>query len=731
MKLKYLIPLLCLVTKAFSLSGDINDLSPIPNWDQKAKGVWKTELGDLTKELRYTDLAAEAPKWDAINQLSDSPFPFKKGEITHMISQDGKIMIKIPCAPDEKIYGFGLQMKHLKSSKKVLELKVDHWGKGDGRTHAPVPFYISSKGYGVYFNTAKYLKIYNQLGNRKDSHNNPQEVDRNPPKDELASQPGPWQALPASDAVEAMINGPGLEVYIFSGKSMLEVVQRYNLLNGGGTLPPLWGLGFWHRVPAAFDAKQCREEVAQFEKQKFPIDVLGLEPGWMTKSYPCTFEWQKKRFPDPKKFTQDLLAKGIRLNLWENPYLSKKAKIYKEMYPHGGSHLVWLGMVPDYNIPEARTLIAEQHYRDHVSIGVSGYKVDEVDGYDHWLWPDHATFPSGTSAEAMRQTYGMLMQKMFYTDLFKKYNTRTYGLVRASNGSASGLPFVLYSDSYSHAEYITGISAASMGGILWSPEARSAKTDREWLNRIQTVCFSPLAMLNAWASGKKPWSYSDVSDSVREVIELRMRLLPYLYTTFADYNRKGIPPFRAMVLENGFSQDKSKSVNGKLDGETNPYAMGQIIEKSDQYMFGPAIMVAPFYEEQHSKRSVRLPVGNWYCFYSGKFMGNNKTISVSAKELHDRIPLFVKEGSLIPLLSESVISTKEAKGKSLELRLYGKKAASYELYEDDANTFDYQKGQFNLRRFKCSVEGQLETKVLKNNSAALFGEVSQVRLMTK
>ena len=85
--------------------------------------------------------------------------------------------------------------------------------------------------------------------------------------------------------------------------------------------------------------------------------------------------------------------------------------------------MVWLGIVPDYNVQTARDLITEQHYRDHVSIGVSGYKIDEVDGYDHWLWPDHATFPSGVSAESMRQTYGMLMQKMFYTDLFKKHNT--------------------------------------------------------------------------------------------------------------------------------------------------------------------------------------------------------------------------------------------------------------------------------------------------------------------
>ena len=712
-----------------AVNGDKSDLTIANNWQEPAAGTWKLELGETDAEMRYTDLAAEKPRLEALKKLGPAKFPFAKSAISTIKTADGKLMVRIPCDADEKIYGFGLQMKNIKSSKKVLELKVDHWKLGGGKTHAPVPFYISSKGYGVFFNTARYLKVYNQLGNRKDALDNPPEVDRNPPPSQKDSQPGPWQALPAASAVEAVVDAQGLEVLIFSGDTMLEVVQRYNLYCGGGTLPPLWGLGFWHRVPAAFNEEECRKEVADFAKHDIPLDVLGLEPGWMTKSYPCTFEWQTERFPDPKKFTQDMLSQGVRLNLWENPYMSKDAKIYKDMYPHAGSHLVWLGIVPDYNVQEARDLITEQHYRDHVSIGVSGYKVDEVDGYDHWLWPDHATFPSGTSAESMRQTYGMLMQKMFYTDLFKKHNTRTYGLVRSSNGAASALPYVLYSDSYSHSEYITGISAASLGGILWSPEARGARNGREWLNRIQTVCFSPMAMLNAWATGVKPWTFKDVTDPVRDVINLRMRLLPYLYTSFADYHLKGIPPFRAMILEQGFDEGKSKVIAGKLDSETNPYAMGQIIEKTDQYMFGPSIMVAPFYEEQHSVRSVRLPAGNWYCFYTGKFMGNNKTIKVIAKELQDRIPLFVKEGSLIPMLTESVNNSRDAVGKDLELRLYGKKTATYALYEDDTKTFDYLKGEYRHRTITCTPDGNISEQAGKG--PALFGKVTQVKIMTK
>ena len=424
----------------------------------------------------------------------------------------------------------------------------------------------------MFFNTAKFLKVYNGVGNRKDSENNPAPVDRNPPPDER--QPGPWLAQPPGDAVEAYIHGNGLELVVFRGDTLLDVVARYNLFCGGGAMPPLWGLGFWHRVPAKFTAEQTLEEVAKFDEHNIPLDVIGLEPGWQTKSYPCTYQWQTKRFPDPPEFSRKLLNRGIRLNLWMNPYVSPEARIYEKMYPLSGSHLVWLGLVPDYTLPAARAVLTEQHQTDHVAIGISGYKIDEVDGYDHWLWPDHATFPSGRSAEVMRQIYGVQMQKMMHEDLFRKNDRRTYGLVRASNGAASGYPFVIYSDSYGHGQYINGLSSSSLCGILWCPEIRSARDGREWLNRMHTVCFSPLAMLNAWASGQKPWSFDRQTDSVRKVIQLRMRLLPYLYSAFADYHRNGTPPVRSMLLE--------------------AKAGDELVEDNSQFMFGPSILVAPF-----------------------------------------------------------------------------------------------------------------------------------------
>ena len=631
---------------------------------------------------------------------------------SYRVSSDGKVAVRIPTEPDEKIFGFGLQFDKTLRTGQVIDLKVDHFGRGGGRTHAPTPFYISSKGYGVFFNTARYLKLYVQVGNRWDSRHNPPEVDRNPPADE--PQPGRWLAKPPGDAVEAYVNGKGLELVVFTGDDLLDIVSRYNLYSGGGAMPPLWGLGFWHRVPAKFNAEQTEQEVAEFDAHDIPLDVIGLEPGWQTKSYPCTFEWQPKRFPDPAGFTERLLDKGIRLNLWENPYVSQHAEIYERIRPLSGSHMVWLGVVPDYYLPEARKILVDQHTTEHIELGVSGYKIDEVDGYDFWLWPDHATFPSGVSGEAMRQSYGLLLQNVLYKELFRPRNQRTYSLARASNGAGSAYPFAIYSDSYGHDQYITGLSSASLSGVLWCPEIRTARSEREWINRMHTVCLSPMAMLNAWASGTKPWSYPDATNAIRRTIRLRMRLLPYLYTAFADYHRNGTPPIRSMLLE-GVANSQSRSQKQKLDGETAPYADGVgkvIVEDNSLFMFGPDILVAPFSNQQTS-REVALPKGPWRDFYTGKLVGEERTITVTAQATDDLPPLYVRDGAMVPMLAKSVNRTADVRGAPLEVRLYGDSEGAFDLYEDDGTSFDFEQGAYNLLRLaaKKQVDGSFRLEV--------------------
>ena len=666
------------------------------NWVETAPGVWKVLIG---KPDAYNLLTAAGsqPNRDALKKLGTTAFPLSKNDISVRI-KNGKTYLRFPLDRGEQLYGFGLNFQTVHQRGKILKLHVDHYGNRDnGRTHAPVPFYVSSKGYGVFVNSARYIDVYAGTAVRTDSKNPPPAQDRNTDKN--------WQANPYSDAVEMLVPAEGVELYVFGGPSSMEAVRRFNLFNGGGCLPPRWGLGFTQRVNRLYSDKDVQKEAQEFEEKGYPLDFIGLEPGWQSKSYPCTFEWDKTRFPQPEAFVKDMLSKGIRLNLWTNPYVSPDASIYSKITPFAGSHSVWVGTVPDLTIPKAKDIFWGQFDKDHVAIGVSGYKIDEVDGFDSWLWPDVATFPSGLDAEQMRQTYGVLVQKQS-TDLFHKYNRRTYGLVRASNAGASSLPYVIYNDNYSHEDFITGIINSGFTGTLWTPEVRASKTSEEWLRRFQSVCFSPMAMINAWASSTKPWTFPDVAEQIKEISQLRMRMMPYWYSEFAKYHFEGTPPFRAMNLEPNFNGEVKKELEN-TNLEENPYAVAVSKEIKDQYMAGEYLLVAPMFTGQTSRKVV-LPKGKWYDFYTGKLAGEGEVITVTPGL--DKIPVFVKDGGIIPLMPVLLHAPKPNQKVAIELRHYGQKPSQYRLYDDDGETFDYEKGQYSWRTISVTRQSDGQWK---------------------
>lgn len=678
-----LISSLCL----FACNGNVVTDKEDVNWQKETSGVWTMSVGtpekvNLRSELNIT------PKIEAIQKMGEANLPISEQDITTEVI-DGKTYIRFPLEKDEKIFGLGLNFKTVEQRGRIMRLHVDHYGGADdGRTHAPVPFFVSSRGYGALINSARYIDVWCGTSVRKDSKNPPVVRDRNTDKQ--------WAAQPYSDNLEFLVPAEGVEIILFGGPTMLDVVRRFNLYNGGGALPPKWGLGFWHRVPTLFSDKEVNEEVAEFEKRGFPLSVVGLEPGWMSRAYPCTYEWDATRFPNPEEFVKGLNDKHIKTNVWINPYVSPEGELYKKIEPYTGSHTVWCGIVPDYSLPETKKIMTAHFKKHQLDKGVSGYKMDENDGFDSWLWSDVAKFPSGNSAEQLRQIYGSLMQDVT-TQMYREKNTRTYGLVRAANAGTSSYPYVIYNDYYNHRDFITALINSSFIGILWTPEVRASSSSEEWLRRMQTVCFSPLAMLNAWADGTKPWSFPDVEEPVREIASLRTRLIPYLYTAFADYAFYGTPPMRAMNLEPGY-QANTTEVQGELDATKNPYAIAVRREVKDQFMVGPSLLVAPLFAGEE-ERQVVLPQGKWYDFYTGKFAGEGEVITV--KPGLDKIPVYVKDGGIIPLWPE--LTKVDNNKHPLEIRYYGTKPSSYELYDDDGETYDYEKGEYIRIPIKVSV----------------------------
>lgn len=647
--------LLTAITLAAFLPGSVS--SPLMlKWHKVAPGVWRARVGKNEK-LTLLSAAEAQPNRDALSHLPKADTPPVDIRQTFGEIVDGYAMARLPLQSDEKLFGMGLQMHGSNRRGSIYHLRMDHYSQGKDRLHAPTPLYISSRGYAVFFNTARPCSLYAGVGNRLgDPHN--------PPARDRSTDPN-WEAQPSSPAVEASVQAPGLEVYLFAGPTPMDAVRRYTLFCGGGALPPRWALGFWHRVPLSATAEEVLQEVTEFDKRGFPLDVLGLEPGWQSLSYPGSFVWSDKRFPDPAGFVRQLTERGIQVNLWENPYLAQSSPLYPPLQFSFGSHTVWLGAVADLTLPKAAEIVRAHHKKVGVDIGISGYKIDEVDGTDVWLWPDHARFPSGISGSQMRQVYGVLWQRELQR-LFHENGKRTFGLVRGSNGGASRFPFALYSDTYDHREYLTGMTSAGLAGVLWCAEVRSAANGEEWVRRMQTAVVSHIAQLNAWSDGTKPWSFAGYEEPVRKAMQLRLSLLPYLYTAFAQYHYEGMPVIRAMSL---------------VDGG----------EETDQYLLGDDLLVAPMLVGEKT-RKVRLPQGDWYDYDTGERVGSGETIEI--KPALDKIPLYVREGALIPTLAPQRRAGQATKETILLVRHYGRSPGKALLYADDGESFAYESGQF-------------------------------------
>ncbi|MBI5707396.1 MAG: DUF5110 domain-containing protein [Armatimonadetes bacterium] len=655
-------------------------------WKPVAPGVWQAQVGRRDLPTLMT-AAGGTPAKVGLEGLGRG---LAADSGSSGMAAGGFASARIPIEPSEKIYGLGLQMHGLNRRDGIYRLRVDHYSSGNERLHAPVPLYVSSRGYAVLFDTSRPITVSVGIGNQRGAPN--------PPARDRNTDPA-WDAQPFSGAVEASVQGPGLTIYWFEGPTPMQAVQRYNLFCGGGAMPPRWALGFWHRTPSLADQNAVSSEVSEFEKRGFPIDVIGLEPGWQSSSYPCTFEWSAKRFPNPGRFVKDMSVKGVRVNLWTNPYVSEKSPIYEALEGHFGSHMVWLGAVPDMMQPAAQKTLTDYFQNEHLRIGVSGYKIDEVDGFDNWLWPDHAAFPSGLSGVQMRQVYGLLWQRTL-EDLYRKEGRRSFGLVRGSNAGSSRFPYAIYSDTYDHREYLTGMISTGFAGVLWCAEARDAANGEEWVRRMQTAAVSHIAQLNAWASGTKPWSFPGFEDAVRSAMRLRIQLVPYLYTAFAKYHFEGLPVIRPMALVDG----------------------GQ---EMDQFLLGDDLLAAPMLTGQRS-RKVRLPKGRWFDFHTGVLVGSGETIEVQPGL--ETIPLFVRDGALIPALPTGVKNASYGESEPFEVRRYGAAHARGWLYDDDGTSFAYEQGAYAMRELQVGTDGALVSN-LKSGKPSLGGRKLNLRAM--
>jgi len=527
---------------------------------------------------------------------------FDAARFTYRQTKAGCV-IEFPLEDGAAVFGFGLQLKSFNHRGAHYRLAVNSdpiFPSGD--SHAPVPFFVTTKGYGIYFDTSRYLDV---MCGRQQKEVIPtrRSVDKTEDKVMDTTEELYKKKEAAQEVMRVLVPASqGVDLYVIEGDTITDIVKQYNMLSGGGPVVPEWALGTIYRCYTGWNGEKVTEVAESFREKNLPISIIGLEPGWQNHKYPCDYVWNGG-YGDHKEFlrhmTEDL---GYHLNLWQHAYLHPDSPIFPALYPYGGSDVTMSGLVPDFSIPECSDIFAKHLKSITVDDGVDGFKMDECDSGDfvgYWGFPTTATFPSGMDGEQYHSLFGTLYAKTILKALDGK---PTLSEIRSMGALAAPYPFVLYSDLYDHRDFVRGVVNSGFSGLLWTPEFRTAWSAKECVRRIQSTVFSCQCLINAWNYNGIPWEMLGCEDEVRKLLDLRVTLVPMLKKAFDEYHETGKPPIRALVMD--------------YTSDWRTYGV------DDEYLFCDDLLVAPIIGwdgDNADERDVYLPLADrWADYFTGE-----------------------------------------------------------------------------------------------------------------
>jgi alpha-glucosidase len=521
-------------------------------------------------------------------------------------------------------------------------------------------------------------------------------------------------------------NGGELDYYVFTGgaeRSPAGVLRDYTRLTGRGALPPLWALGYQQSRWSYMSQEKVLDVAREFRRRRIPADVLYLDIDHMDGFR--VFTWNPRTFPDPKAMLGQLHDEGFHAVTIVDPGIKvdRNYAIYRSGQEQGvyvknadGSELqakVWPGICafPDFTSPAARAWFGGL-YESALDLGVDGFWNDmnepgvfPPDGFDKpeiSLGPQR-TFPldvrhagdgqPGTHAQ-YHNVYGMQMARASFEGLRSlRPDKRPLVLTRAGYAGVQRYAAVWTGDNsptWSHLALtipmLTNLSVsgvpfvgADVGGFMGSP---SAELHTRWL---QAAALTPYFRThsNDVSAPREPWAFGAELEAInRGTIELRYRLLPYLYTLFEENERTGLPPMRPLWFMH--------------PGD----ARAALVD--DQFLLGADLLVAPVLREGQVKREVYFPKGDaWLDWWDGSRHEGGSSTMIAAPL--DRLPLFVRAGASLPV-SEVVQHTGEMKDAALTLAVAAGGKGSGRVFQDAGDGYGYRQGQ--SRRIEVTQDGQ-------------------------
>jgi len=510
---------------------------------------------------------------------------------------------------DEHIYGLGEDFGRLDKRNIQRQLWLQEgFGNASPASYKQTPFYMSTNGYGLYNNTSHAIS-YNI---------------------------GSLEHTTLSTLVE---NTHLTDFYLIYGPELKDILPRYTQITGKPGMPPPWSFGLWMGRITYNSQSQVEQVAKDLRAHNIPCDVIHIDTGWFKEEWVCDLQFDSERFPDVKKMLKDLHHQGFHVCVWQLPLLVIESSLFEEAAQNGylvkrknGAAYLSTGFLSDaglidYSNPKAVHWI-KQKFTDLFELGVDVIKADFGEGappdgvYDslpgetmHNLFPllyNKAVFEAtedfygegqaliwGRSAWAGSQRYPL----HWSGDGIARHQDLPCVVRSALNMGLSGFPF------YSH----------DVGGFsgLPSPEL--------YIRWIQLGAFSSHVRCHGQPP-REPWAYGPQTEALfRRYMDLRYRLMPYIYSEALACVQSSLPMLRALVLE--------------YQHDPTTYTI------EDQYLFGRSILVAPILSN-HEKRKVYLPAGNWIEYWQKTQLKGPAWIEIEAPL--ETLPLYVKSGSILP-----------------------------------------------------------------------------------
>jgi alpha-glucosidase len=519
--------------------------------------------------------------------------------------------------------------------------------------------------------------------------------------------------LASSEALAIGAEGGDLNYYFLAGPEPKRIVGAFTALVGRSPLPPYWSLGYQQCRYSYYPEARVREIASTFRAKKIPADVIYLDIDYQDGYRPFTVN--RKYFPHFEQLIKDLRTEGFRtititdLHIAQYPdkgYAPYDSGVKHDVFvknPDGSVFVgeVWPGpsVFPDFTLTRAREWWGGL-YKDFVGMGVAGFWNDMnepsvFNRADHTMPLDvvHRLDDGSTlDHRAIHNVFGMENARATYDGLRKlQPNERPFVLTRAAYAGAQRYAATWTGDNSSTWNHLAlsvpqllslGVSGLPLvgddiGGFVGSPPP-------DLLTRwFEVGALNPIYRDHTMkgSANQEPWVHGAQHEAIRRrYIELRYRLLPYIYTGIEETARTGLPLMRPLFLE---------------------YPdVAQLYHDDHEYLFGPDLLVSPVLTETVDPHTVSLPPGEWYDYWtSGKRKGGQSLVLHPAL---GEMPLYVRAGAILP--EQHVIqSTDETPKGPLALRVYPGDACHGTLYLDDGHTFAYQRGEFLRVNYSCQV----------------------------